>query len=68
VALPQCTAVLDFRLHPRCLAGLALPVNADFPTNIAFIEKVDQHASPIGDKGTGELGRRPTGGSRGARR
>jgi xanthine dehydrogenase YagR molybdenum-binding subunit len=67
VAPPQCTAVLDFRLHPRNLAGLALPVNADFPTDIDIaFKKVDQHASPIGDKGS--QARRPTGGSRGTRR
>jgi xanthine dehydrogenase YagR molybdenum-binding subunit len=40
------------------LAGVALPVNADIPTDIdvAFIDEVDEHASPIGGKGVGELG------------
>jgi xanthine dehydrogenase YagR molybdenum-binding subunit len=40
------------------LAGVALPVNADIPTDIdvAFIDEVDEHASPIGGKGIGELG------------
>lgn len=40
------------------LAGVALPVNADIPSNIdvAFIDEVDEHASPIGGKGIGELG------------
>jgi xanthine dehydrogenase YagR molybdenum-binding subunit len=40
------------------LAGVALPVNADIPADIdvAFVEEVDEHASPIGGKGIGELG------------
>jgi len=40
------------------LAGVALPVNADIPSDIdvAFIDEVDEHASPIGGKGLGELG------------
>jgi xanthine dehydrogenase YagR molybdenum-binding subunit len=40
------------------LAGVALPVNADIPSNIdvAFIDEVDEYASPIGGKGLGELG------------
>jgi xanthine dehydrogenase YagR molybdenum-binding subunit len=40
------------------LAGVALPVNADIPANIdvAFVDEVDEHASPIGGKGIGELG------------
>jgi xanthine dehydrogenase YagR molybdenum-binding subunit len=40
------------------LAGVALPVNADIPSNIdvAFVDEVDEHASPIGGKGIGELG------------
>jgi xanthine dehydrogenase YagR molybdenum-binding subunit len=40
------------------LAGVALPVNADIPSdiNVAFIDEVDEHASPIGGKGIGELG------------
>jgi xanthine dehydrogenase YagR molybdenum-binding subunit len=40
------------------LAGVALPVNADIPSDIdvAFVDEVDEHASPIGGKGVGELG------------
>jgi xanthine dehydrogenase YagR molybdenum-binding subunit len=40
------------------LAGVALPVNADIPSEIdvAFTDEVDEHASPIGGKGVGELG------------
>ncbi len=40
------------------LAGVALPVNADIPSDldVAFIDEVDEHASPIGGKGLGELG------------
>jgi xanthine dehydrogenase YagR molybdenum-binding subunit len=40
------------------LAGVALPVNADIPSDIdvAFVDEVDDHASPIGGKGIGELG------------
>jgi xanthine dehydrogenase YagR molybdenum-binding subunit len=40
------------------LAGVALPVNADIPSDIdiAFIDEIDEHASPIGAKGIGELG------------
>jgi xanthine dehydrogenase YagR molybdenum-binding subunit len=39
------------------LAGIALPVNADIPSDIdvAFIDEVDEHASPIGGKGLGEI-------------
>ena len=40
------------------LAGVALPVNADIPSaiDVAFIDEIDDHASPIGGKGIGELG------------
>jgi xanthine dehydrogenase YagR molybdenum-binding subunit len=40
------------------LSGVAIPVNADIPADIdvAFIDEVDEHASPIGGKGIGELG------------
>ena len=40
------------------LAGVALPVNADIPSaiDVGFIDEVDEHASPIGAKGVGELG------------
>jgi xanthine dehydrogenase YagR molybdenum-binding subunit len=39
------------------LAGVALPVNADIPSSIdvGFIDEIDEHASPIGGKGIGEL-------------
>jgi xanthine dehydrogenase YagR molybdenum-binding subunit len=39
------------------LAGVALPVNADIPSDIdvAFVDEVDEHASPIGGKGLGEI-------------
>jgi xanthine dehydrogenase YagR molybdenum-binding subunit len=39
------------------LAGVALPVNADIPSDIdvEFIDEVDEHASPIGGKGLGEI-------------
>jgi xanthine dehydrogenase YagR molybdenum-binding subunit len=42
----------------RNLAGVALPVNADIPADIdvGFVEETDDHASPIGGKGIGELG------------
>ena len=40
------------------LAGVAIPVNADIPSDIAihFVDEVDEHASPLGAKGIGELG------------
>jgi xanthine dehydrogenase YagR molybdenum-binding subunit len=40
------------------LAGVAVPVSADIPADIdvGFVEEVDEHASPIGGKGIGELG------------
>jgi xanthine dehydrogenase YagR molybdenum-binding subunit len=40
------------------LSGVAIPVNADIPAaiDVAFIDEVDEHASPIGGKGIGELG------------
>ena len=40
------------------LAGVAIPVNADIPSDITvhFVEEVDEKASPIGGKGIGELG------------
>ncbi len=42
----------------RNLSGVAVPVNADIPADIdvAFVDEVDEHASPIGGKGIGELG------------
>jgi xanthine dehydrogenase YagR molybdenum-binding subunit len=46
------------RFLSKNLAGVAIPVNADIPTNITihFVDEVDEHASPIGGKGIGELG------------
>lgn len=40
------------------LSGVAIPVNADIPADldVSFIEEVDEHASPIGGKGIGEVG------------
>ncbi len=40
------------------LSGVAVPVNADIPSDIDvnFVDEVDEHASPIGGKGIGELG------------
>jgi xanthine dehydrogenase YagR molybdenum-binding subunit len=45
------------RFLSKNLAGVAIPVNADIPTDITihFVDEVDQHASPIGGKGIGEL-------------
>jgi xanthine dehydrogenase YagR molybdenum-binding subunit len=39
------------------LAGVALPVNADVPADIAihFVDEFDPHASPLGARGIGEL-------------
>lgn len=40
------------------LAGVAIPVNADIPSDIQihFVDEFDAHASPLGAKGIGELG------------
>lgn len=40
------------------LASVALPTHADIPgtLDVDFIDEVDDHASPIGGKGIGELG------------
>ena len=40
------------------LSNVAIPVNADVPADITvhFVDEYDQHASPIGAKGIGELG------------
>ncbi|MBV9634471.1 MAG: xanthine dehydrogenase family protein molybdopterin-binding subunit [Methylobacteriaceae bacterium] len=40
------------------LAGVAIPVNADIPSDIQihFVDEFDPHASPLGAKGIGELG------------
>jgi xanthine dehydrogenase YagR molybdenum-binding subunit len=46
------------RFLSKNLAGVAIPVNADIPSDIAvhFVDEVDDKASPIGGKGVGELG------------
>jgi xanthine dehydrogenase YagR molybdenum-binding subunit len=46
------------RFLSKNLAGVALPVNADIPSDIKihFVEEVDEKASPIGGRGIGELG------------
>ena len=46
------------RWKSKNLADVALPVSADIPgaIDIGFIDEVDEHASPIGGKGIGELG------------
>lgn len=53
-------AVLDTRSGAyvnRDLAEYHIPVNADVPQIEAyFIEEIDEHASPVGAKGLGELG------------
>ena len=40
------------------LAGVAIPVNADIPSNIKvhFVDEFDEHSGPLGGKGIGELG------------
>ena len=45
------------RFLSKNLAGVAIPVNADIPTDITihFVDEIDEHASPIGGKGIGEL-------------
>jgi xanthine dehydrogenase YagR molybdenum-binding subunit len=46
------------RFVSKDLAGVALPVNADIPADIAvhFVDEIDEHVSPIGGRGIGELG------------
>ncbi|TIS56290.1 MAG: xanthine dehydrogenase family protein molybdopterin-binding subunit [Mesorhizobium sp.] len=46
------------RFLSKNLSGVAIPVNADIPGDIIihFVDEVDEHASPIGGKGIGELG------------
>jgi xanthine dehydrogenase YagR molybdenum-binding subunit len=46
------------RFVSKNLAGVAIPVNADIPSDITihFVDEVDEHASPIGARGIGELG------------
>jgi xanthine dehydrogenase YagR molybdenum-binding subunit len=39
------------------LSGYLVPVNADVPEiDVSFVEEFDQHASPLGARGIGELG------------
>jgi xanthine dehydrogenase YagR molybdenum-binding subunit len=46
------------RFLSKNLAGVAIPVNADIPSDITvhFVDEIDEKASPIGGKGVGELG------------
>jgi xanthine dehydrogenase YagR molybdenum-binding subunit len=46
------------RFLSKNLAGVAIPVSADIPSDITvhFVEEVDEKASPVGGKGIGELG------------
>ena len=46
------------RFLSKNLAGVAIPVNADIPSDIAIhcVEEIDEKAGPIGGKGIGELG------------
>lgn len=46
------------RFLSKNLSGVAIPVNADIPLDaidVGFVDEVDEHASPIGGKGIGEL-------------
>jgi len=46
------------RWSSKNFAGVAIPVNADIPSDIQihFVDEFDPHASPLGGKGIGELG------------
>jgi len=45
------------RYHSKNLAGYLVPVSADTPVlEPYFVDEIDEHASPIGAKGIGELG------------
>jgi xanthine dehydrogenase YagR molybdenum-binding subunit len=46
------------RFLSKNLAGVAIPVNADIPSDITvhIVEEIDEKAGPIGGKGIGELG------------
>jgi xanthine dehydrogenase YagR molybdenum-binding subunit len=46
------------RFLSKNLAGVAIPVNADIPSDITvhFVDEVDEKVGPIGGKGIGELG------------
>ena len=53
-------AIIDRRTGAYVNADLGeylIPVNADVPAiDVHFIEEIDEHASPVGAKGIGELG------------
>ena len=46
------------RFLAKNLSNVAVPVNADIPSaiDVGFVEEFDEHASPIGARGIGELG------------
>ena len=46
------------RFLAKNLSNVAVPVNADIPSDIdvGFVDEYDEHASPIGARGIGELG------------
>ena len=47
------------RFLAKNLSNVAIPVNADIPhdaIDVGFVEEFDEHASPIGARGIGELG------------
>jgi xanthine dehydrogenase YagR molybdenum-binding subunit len=46
------------RFLAKNLSNVAVPVNADVPSaiDVGFIDEFDEHASPIGARGIGELG------------
>jgi xanthine dehydrogenase YagR molybdenum-binding subunit len=46
------------RFLAKNLSNVSVPVNADIPSaiDVGFVEEFDQHASPIGARGIGELG------------
>jgi xanthine dehydrogenase YagR molybdenum-binding subunit len=46
------------RFLAKNLSNVAVPVNADIPSaiDVGFIDEFDEHASPIGARGIGELG------------
>jgi xanthine dehydrogenase YagR molybdenum-binding subunit len=46
------------RFLAKNLSNVAVPVNADIPSaiDVDFIDEFDEHASPIGARGIGELG------------
>jgi xanthine dehydrogenase YagR molybdenum-binding subunit len=47
------------RFLAKNLSNVAIPVNADIPhdaIDVGFIDEFDEHASPTGARGIGELG------------